>query len=413
MSTEDSSHSISPTPDELALDIARLRQQLASKDEKFDERLSAAVAEAMSSFHAEDQQERRQYREALDALTARNAALTHELQIERRDAHQAARDRSKSRYSGLHSPMPVTAFPQSTLNFDAQPATESAADVPEKIRYKQPPMFSAIRTKDQMTFDNWQYAFRAYCEAMQLDTQTNPTKCIKLAVTLFAPEVARWYYNEYERMLKPSPITWAFFVQCVMDKYEPVPIGFTARTALKSIRQTGTIEEYNAAFNEVISRIDDMAEADKVDKYIDGLKQALRVKVASALTLTLLESMTVAVQLEAAWATTRDRNAPAGYNRNNNRGQPAVVAARNGDAVHGPPLHLGRMSLHDHKNDDDGGDEEKPAPPHVLAAIQPQRGPLPKLTDAERARLLAIGGCFRCRKTGHMARECPDIAKNY
>ena len=76
-------------------------------------------------------------------------------------------------------------------------------------------------------------------------------------------------------------------------------------------------------------------------------------------------------------------------------------------------MHLGRMSLHDHKNDDDDGNEEKQMPSHVLAAIQPQRGLLPKLTDAERARLSAIGGCFRCRKPGHMARDCPDISKNY
>ena len=58
--------------------------------------------------------------------------------------------------------MPARAIPQSSpteLNFDAQPATVSATGAPEKIRYKQPPMFSAIRKKDQMTFDNWQYAF--------------------------------------------------------------------------------------------------------------------------------------------------------------------------------------------------------------------------------------------------------------
>ena len=30
-----------------------------------------------------------------------------------------------------------------------------------------------------------------------------------------------------------------------------------------------------------------------------------------------------------------------------------------------------------------------------------------KLTDAERDRLRKNGGCFRCRKTGHLARDCP------
>jgi hypothetical protein len=69
------------------------------------------------------------------------------------------------------------------------------------------------------------------------------------------------------------------------------------------------------------------------------------------------------------------------------------------------------MSLYDEKNDDD--DDEEKSGPHMLAAIQPQRGPLSKLSDAERARLSAIGGCFKCRKPGHMARDCPDKSKNY
>src|SRR5947207_10012166 len=32
---------------------------------------------------------------------------------------------------------------------------------------------------------------------------------------------------------------------------------------------------------------------------------------------------------------------------------------------------------------------------------------LDKLTDEERTHLCSINACFKCRKTGHMARECP------
>ena len=32
--------------------------------------------------------------------------------------------------------------------------------------------------------------------------------------------------------------------------------------------------------------------------------------------------------------------------------------------------------------------------------------PIGKLTDAERERLRKNGGCFRCCKTGHLARDC-------
>jgi len=34
------------------------------------------------------------------------------------------------------------------------------------------------------------------------------------------------------------------------------------------------------------------------------------------------------------------------------------------------------------------------------------------LTPEERTRLMKIGGCFRCRKTGHLAKDCPDHATN-
>lgn len=34
--------------------------------------------------------------------------------------------------------------------------------------------------------------------------------------------------------------------------------------------------------------------------------------------------------------------------------------------------------------------------------------PLTKLTDEERAYLMKIGGCFRCREVGHRAEECTN-----
>lgn len=39
--------------------------------------------------------------------------------------------------------------------------------------------------------------------------------------------------------------------------------------------------------------------------------------------------------------------------------------------------------------------------------VHHQPSTLPRLTDADRARLMQSGACFRCREEGHMARECP------
>ena len=35
------------------------------------------------------------------------------------------------------------------------------------------------------------------------------------------------------------------------------------------------------------------------------------------------------------------------------------------------------------------------------------------LTEEMRMALMKIGACFRCRKIGHMSRDCPDRNKNY
>ena len=43
---------------------------------------------------------------------------------------------------------------------------------------------------------------------------------------------------------------------------------------------------------------------------------------------------------------------------------------------------------------------------------KPQQSKLTKLSDEERIHLRSIGACFRCRKIGHMARECPSKDNN-
>ena len=43
--------------------------------------------------------------------------------------------------------------------------------------------------------------------------------------------------------------------------------------------------------------------------------------------------------------------------------------------------------------------------------MQVDSAKLTKLTDVEREKLRKRGGCFFCRKDGHMARECPEKKK--
>jgi len=183
---------------------------------------------------------------------------------------------------------------------------------------------------------------------------------------------------------------------------------FIARTELKSLRQTGTLNDYINQFRLLSSRIPDMAEADRVEKFIDGLKPALAAKVAAQLCETMIEATTVAWKLEAAYqATVPVRQQPRGFPRNRPNYVAANVAARNDVAV-AAPMELGHIVTHDEDNTNADDDDEKHTPSYSLAAMQaqPQRVVIPKLTDAARAELASAGKCFRCRQKGHIAKNC-------
>jgi hypothetical protein len=379
-------------------ELVRLRLQLSEHQDD-----AAAAAEERARL----QETVDQLQEQMAELARQNQQSQRDANIVRTNAEMAARDRSRNRFSTVHTPFaPTRSAPLSTPFVRARATSPSSPLPKELLRTSKMPTFSGIRKKDQISLRDWLFALLTYLEAAGLHPETDAAKCIVAASLSFAPDVARWYRTEYLPSIKPNPVTWDFFVQSITDKYEPVPVGFTARTALKSIRQTGTIQEYNDAFSEVVSMISDMAEADKVDKYIEGLKQGLRLKVAGTLTRTLLESMTVAVQLEAAWANVpRDNRAALPFARYHNRhvATPATAARTSDTTQSSPSQHLGRMSVADEYDDDD---EKKYAPSHSLAAMQPARSFPPKLTDALRAELQAQNKCFRCRQVGHVARQC-------
>jgi hypothetical protein len=113
MSSEDSGHVTPPPVEPLAQPPARalvddefdvVRHPFVDQDDDMDARIAAAVAAAMA-----------QQQVAITALTAQNAALARENQQVRRDATEAARERARSRFSALHTPLVASRLaPQSS-----------------------------------------------------------------------------------------------------------------------------------------------------------------------------------------------------------------------------------------------------------------------------------------------------------
>jgi hypothetical protein len=399
-----------------AAEIVRLRLRLDEVENTIDDRVAQGIADATSQIRSEvTGDERTEHARELLAANRRVAQAERERDDEKAAATYAARSRAQSRYSTIFTPFaprrmnvvdPALTHPASPVISSAVPARIATAVTRPSVRIPQPAFFSAIRKKDQVSLRSWLFALLNYFDAVQYNINDEASTCILTAAALFAPDVAVWYRTEYLKAAHPAVITWEYFVQCMIDKFEPVPADFIARAALKVLKQTGSIDEYNAEFSLLISQVTDMGERDKIERYHDGLKPALYMKVLGELCTTLLETMTVAVQHEAAWIQGRDRRqaAPHHFQRNNRPMVPLAAAGRIIETAGNQPMQLGYVATTTDDADDD--DEKKPPSSYSLAAMQSQRPNIPKLTDAARAELQSAGKCFRCRQKGHIAKNC-------
>jgi hypothetical protein len=110
-----------------------------------------------------------------------------------------------------------------------------------------------------------------------------------------------------------------------------------------------------------------MTEADQIDKYALGLRSDIRAHVLLNQAPTLAANMALAVRAENSID---------------------IMAQSNVNAVvqRASTIQLGSMRHVDSRSNKLG-----------------------KLSDTERQRLMASGGCFRCRKEGHWGKDCPTF----
>jgi hypothetical protein len=160
-------------------------------------------------------------------------------------------------------------------------------------------------------------------------------------------------------------LRWGAFVQAIKEQFEPVHTTKTARSRLDQLKQKTSVRNYNTEFRAIMLQLPAMHEDDRIHAYIKGLKPAVASLVAMQQPGTLL----LAQQLADTADTIQFQQLPKRTydNRWNDRPTPR-------------PNHQG------------------PSPMDLDA--------IGRLTDVERERLRKIGGCFRCRKTGHLARDC-------
>jgi hypothetical protein len=237
----------------------------------------------------------------------------------------------------------------------------------------------------------------ATTQGVSLADDTDTSGQVALAATRLTDAALDWYHDIWTPLVEamaPSKPKWSELITALQAQFEPLPPSFIARSELKALRQTGTLADYINRFRHLNSSIPDMAEADRVDNFIRGLKPALQTKVNMSLPENLITATTVAVRQEAAYQAMAPtvRSRPAQSNQPF-RPRPAPTSNDVG--------HLAAL-------EGEAEDEKE----HTSLSLATMQTPSPKLTDEVRAELMRSGKCFRCRQVGHMSKNCPKNSKN-
>lgn len=232
---------------------------------------------------------------------------------------------------------------------------------PDKIDLPKPAKPSTFGGKSGESIDTWIFSIEQYFKLMQAPTDTR----ILLAASYLVDNAATWWrYVSIENERKNVTWSWNDFVEGLRTQFRPISAEKVARNRLNTLRQTASVASYTNTFRNLMIEVPTMAEEDKLEYYLKGLKNDIHERVALQIPKSLAEACNMAQAIDNIRFQIRIQNATR-YT------QPTTS-----DLIRTTPMEIDTI----------------------------RKG---KLTEQEREHLRKIGGCFFCREIGHLSRNCP------
>jgi hypothetical protein len=205
-------------------------------------------------------------------------------------------------------------------------------------------------------------------------------KAVLFAATLLEGSGKTWYRYRVEQAARGylSEIeTWVDFKKELTSRFQAVNAVRAARDRLANIRQEKTVRGYVKAFQNLVMQIPDITNAEALDRFVRGLKPRTKHEVVMREPCNLEEAIHLADWFDSLISGLGTPSRPGGFYIQRTQPEPTQV----GQGLGPVPIEVDTMN---------GG--------------RSRRTPL---TATEREKLIRTGGCFYCRKTGHMIGECP------
>ncbi len=223
--------------------------------------------------------------------------------------------------------------------------------------------------RDAVTVDSWIFQVDTYLNLLSIgNPQLNLTEEIKVqfATTLLKNNAANWYYMQVQA--GNIPATWEEFKNRLRAEFVPQDNVRRQRDKLSRLVQNKSVALYLETFRNIVISIPDISEAEKLDKFLNGLKPMIRLEVLKAGCKNMNDASRVALNVDSAL-----------YGAGMFHGQNVFSDS-------GPqPMEIGNLQ----GNPQYGG-----------KSFKRQKGGKMSAKNSQRAEDIANGTCFVCHKKG-------------
>ncbi|KAJ9531931.1 hypothetical protein QJQ45_003634 [Haematococcus lacustris] len=232
----------------------------------------------------------------------------------------------------------------------APPAPPAATSVPLPFRPPPPPSFCGTPNADA---GQWLWRIDNHFDLFAMPAQQR-----LLAVASYLDGAALTWYRSL--LSSQALSSWDSFKASFTRQFTPVNQQRHARDQLAACHQITSARQYIMEFSNHCLLISDLSPAEKLDRFLRGLKPAVRRELELREPTSFEEAAAMADRVDAITFDPRLLKLP----------------------------------------------ESEPVAAMELDALQVSKGH--RLSAAERQQLRDLGACFYCRKPGHLMKDCPN-----